>query len=310
MSSYRLKCPESVFEGLGIARYAVAEAEPVEASHLSAYRDWIAAGKHGSMDYLARHEGLRADPRLLLPGARAVISCALPYPSPCRNAGELPCISTYALGSDYHEIMRQKLLTAAQRLSEAMGGETRVCVDTAPILERYWALRSGLGFIGLNHHLIIPGLGSCFFLGEILTTLPLKPDSPMETGCGSCGKCLSACPTGALGADGSLDARRCLSYLTIEHRGPLPEGTDLHGRLYGCDVCAAVCPHNRSARQLPIDPQLQPRSNVAALTPERAAELTQTEFSTLFSHSAVKRTKLAGLQRNAMILLAAKKIGE
>lgn len=307
MNSSLSKCPDDIFKGLGIARYAVATAEPIEASHLSAYREWIAAGNHGSMDYLARHEALRADARLLLPGARAVISCALPYPSPCHSAGERPCISMYALGSDYHEIMRQKLLTAAQRLSEAMGGETRVCVDTTPILERYWAAKSGLGFIGMNHHLIIPGLGSCFFLGEILTTLPLRPDNPLETTCGSCGKCITSCPGGALGADGTFDARRCLSYLTIEHRGPVPPGTNLHGCLYGCDICAAVCPHNQDAEQLPIDPKLQPRSAVASLTPHRAATLTQEEFSALFSHSAVKRTKLAGLQRNAMILLSAKK---
>lgn len=306
MSYSLFQCIDDIFSELGIAKYGVARAEKVDAEHIAAYKSWISAGSHASMSYMERYEEVRDDPRLLLDDAKSVISCAIPYPSPCSNDTSNSPISSYALGSDYHEVAREKLQRAALRLTELMGGTTRVCIDTAPIFERYWAQKCGLGFIGRNHHLIIPELGSCFFLGEIITTLELEPNKPLNEQCLMCGKCLKACPTGALQTDGSFDARKCLSYLTIEHRGEFEPGTDLHGHLYGCDVCAAVCPHNQAATQCNIDPLLQPRNEVKALTVEKAASLTQTEFSKIFSHSAVKRTKLAGLQRNALTILNAK----
>ena len=168
-------------------------------------------------------------------------------------------------------------------------------------------MKAGLGFIGLNNQLILPGAGSRFFLGEILTTLPLEPDEPAAPGsCEGCGRCLKACPGKALsaGADGrvTLDARRCLSYLTIEYRGELPEDVRLGRHVYGCDECQRVCPHNRVSPLSEIV-EFRPREAVVALSAERIAEMTQEEFSAIFRRSAIKRTKLSGLQRNALRII-------
>ena len=189
-------------------------------------------------------------------------------------------------------------------MEEATGCATRVCVDTAPLRERYWASKCGVGFRGLNGHLIVPGKGSYMLLGEILATAPLPSTPALDRDCGLCRRCVAACPAGALRPDGTVDARRCLSYLTIEHRGALPEGTDLHGRLYGCDACAMACPHNACSTAPETLPELRPRAAVAALTAREAAVMTQEQFSAIFTHSAIKRAKLAGLQRNACALMA------
>lgn len=207
----------------------------------------------------------------------------------------------YARGDDYHEVVRERLSAMADEISGLWGGDTRVCVDTAPLRERYWAMKAGLGFIGRNNHLIIPGHGSYFFLGEILTTLRFHPDTPLETGCGNCHRCIDACPGGALTPDGAIDTRRCLSYLTIEHRGELPEGTRLGNRIYGCDECQRACPHNRQAAAT-AERRFHPRPAIMSLTRDDIDSMTQEQFSTIFSHSAVKRAKLAGLKRNLRYL--------
>lgn len=305
MSSSPCPCPDSLFEGSGVVRHAVADLGPVDSRSRALYEQWIAEGRQGEMEYLERYPDVRLDPRLLLEGAQSIICCAIPY----LNSAHLPPrkarIAAYALGDDYHEVVRERLTAVARRIEQTYGGQTRVCVDTAPLRERYWAQKSGLGVIGLNNHLIIPGLGSCFFLGEILTTVRLEPTVPdLPADCGRCGRCVRACPTGALRPDGSVDARRCLSYLTIEHRGDFPAGTNLHGCLYGCDACAVACPHNANAPEIPVPAELQPRPALLNLTVEQAAELTQEQFSTLFRHSAIKRAKLAGLRRNALTLLS------
>ncbi len=288
----------------GVARYAIVPTGPVEPSAIASFDRWIQEGQHGSMAYMERYGDVRANPALLLEGASSMICCAIPYPSPLHLPPRKASIAAYALGSDYHEVVREKLTAVAKEIEKTMGGKTRVCVDTAPLRERYWAQRSGLGFTGLNSHLIIPGMGSFFFLGEILTTalLPPTPAAP-ERDCGRCGRCVKACPTGAIGPDGTFDARRCLSYLTIEHRGEFEPGTSLHGRLYGCDICGAVCPHNAGAGRQEILPELQPRPALLSLTVDEAASMTQERFSALFTHSAIKRTKLAGLRRNAAAIM-------
>lgn len=307
------RCSEPLFDPSEVARYAIVDIDSVDDRAAELYDRWIAEGRHAGMDYLTRYPDVRRNPELLLPGARSMICCAIPYPSPLELPRRHAGIAAYALGTDYHQVVRDILSRAARRLESLYGCRTRVCVDTAPLRERYWACRAGLGIIGLNNHLIIPELGSCFFLGEILTTARLEPTAPPHPAppadcgrCGRCGRCVEACPTGAIGADGSFDARRCLSYLTIEHRGDWPDRTDLHGHLYGCDVCAAVCPHNASHRSCTPPPELRPRPELLRLSVDEVASMDQQGFSSLFAHSAIKRAKLAGLQRNARAIIAAR----
>lgn len=285
----------------GVYRAGVARVEPVTPDAVAAYRDWIATGRHGPLDYMTRYDDVRCDPALLLDGARSVISCAIPY---YYSLEREPVMARYALGDDYHDVVRRRLEGVAAMMCDRWGGVTRVCVDTAPLRERYWAVKAGVGFVGLNNQLIVPGGGSYFFLGEILTTLEIDADEPCGLSCGDCGACVDACPARALDVvRGPLDARRCLSCLTIELRGDLPEGTCLEGHLYGCDECQRVCPHN-AAPAVSTIPEFRPRPEVVAMSAERAATLSQGEFSAIFKGSAVKRAKLAGLQRNARAILA------
>lgn len=275
----------------------VARARAVDRQAEERYHRWLDEGGHAGMDYLNRYDDLRGDPRLLLPGAASIVCCAVNYYHDIPTTTDGPEIALYARGDDYHEVVRSILDAIAAEIREKWGGETRVCVDTAPVRERYWAMKSGVGFIGRNNHLIIPGHGSYFFLGEIITTIPFEPDKPIDAGCGSCRRCVDACPGRALTMDGPVDARRCLSYLTIEHRGPLPEGVELGNHLYGCDECQRACPHNRHATPTSIE-RLHPRHKILALTADDVAGMTQQQFSDIFSHSAIKRAKLVGLQRN------------
>lgn len=283
---------------LGIARLGIAAVEPVEAEAASSYSRWIADGRHGAMAYLERHNDLRMNPELLLPGARSIIVAAFNYYPSKLQRDDVPQIAYYAYGRDYHEVVRERLTALASVVKSRYGGETRVCVDTAPLLERYWAVKAGLGFRGLNSQLIIPDLGSYFFLGEILTTARLAPDAPMvATDCGKCGACVKACPGKAIGDDGALDARRCLSYLTIEYRGELPADVSLGNRIYGCDACQRACPHNAEAKPTEIE-EFHPGEEFLSLDREAFATMTPEKFSRLFRHSAIKRTKFSGLLRN------------
>lgn len=308
---------KELLAGAGVYRSAIAEVSPVDAAAVEAYRAWIASGMHGSMTYLEKYDDLRSDPRLLLEGARSVVSCAFSYfwggnggccgEHPYKEMDGKLVWAEYALGDDYHDVVRARLSAVAQTITERTGAECRVCVDTAPLRERYWAVKSGLGFIGLNNQLIIPGAGSRFFLGEILTTLNLEPDRQSgPVSCEGCGKCVAACPGKALRADGDgrvrLDARRCLSYLTIELRGELPEDVRLGRHIYGCDECQLVCPHNRMSPLSEIE-EFRPRKEILELSAQQIAEMSQEEFSSIFRRSAIKRAKLAGLQRNALRII-------
>lgn len=289
-------------EGSGIYRFGIACIAEVDDTAESIYRNWIESGRHGGLAYMEKYAEIRHDPTKLLDGAQSIICCAFPYYFPIsRPAGALR-IARYALGCDYHTVVRQRLETVAQRIRETIGGETRVCVDTAPLRERYWAVRSGLGFIGLNNQLILPGAGSYFFLGEILTTAALRPTPPLKIDrCASCGICVSKCPAGALNADGQCNASRCLSYLTIEHRGEFPPGTDLHGCFYGCDRCAEVCPHNGNPKVSDIE-EFRPNPDLMTLTRDDILTMQPDRYAALFRNSPIKRAKLAGLQRNAAAL--------
>jgi epoxyqueuosine reductase len=252
------------------------------------------------MYYLTAHGDLRSDPRLLLDGARTVISVALNYYPVRFLRNDQYQFAWYAYGADYHEVMRDKLHRLSAYLQSLVPkAAVRVCCDTAPLLERYWAWQAGLGWIGKNTQLIMPHAGSCFFLGEILTTAELEVDRPYPNRCGSCRRCLDACPAGALTAPCRLDARRCLSYLTIEYRGELPAATatQLGNRVYGCDECQRACPHNRWVTPT-SEPALQPSAAFLSLDKAQLQHMTESEFRTVFGNSAVRRTKYLGLMRN------------
>ncbi len=239
------------FGELGVSNVAIPEDE----QHLLR---WLEAGFEGEMDYMRRHGVLRSRPAQLVPGAVRAISVRMDYwPELARDAGEvlndaaLGYVSRYALGRDYHKVMRRALAQLAQGLATRIGPfGYRVCVDSAPVLEKALARNAGLGWIGKHTNLIARDAGSWFFLGEILTDLPLPVDAAASAHCGSCQACLPACPTAAIVAPYRLDARRCISYLTIEHRSaiPLELRSALGNRIYGCDDCQLVCPWNKFAR--------------------------------------------------------------
>lgn len=255
------------------------------------------------MQWAAGHRELRRDPSLLLDGARTVISLALNYyPSRFQPSGALR-VAYYAYGRDYHEVMREKLVALAQFIEQTTGCATRPCVDSAPIRERYWAQRAGIGFVGRNNCLIIPGRGSFFFLGEIVTTIQLPPDEPCEMTCGDCGICIDSCPSGALAIEAAADCNRCLSCLLIEnHAETLPDwvGQVVGGRVVGCDECQLCCPHNAHVLATTVE-DFAPADAVMTLTRERVAQMTAGDFKRTFAHSAISRLRYKTLQRNAAL---------
>ncbi len=247
---------------LGFARVGFCPIEPfTEATR--ALESWLARGHHGEMTFMAGSS--RGDPRELLSPAQTLVVVALPYGRGAPGSAELSpvpsrptaLVARYARGEDYHGVMKERLRLLADRCAELVGRPViaRPCVDTAPLLEREAARRAGLGFTAKNTMVIAPGLGSYVLLGELLLDLEVAPSAPVAAGCGSCRTCLDACPTGAFLDAYTLDARRCISYLTIELRGPIPrELRPAIGRwVFGCDVCQEVCPHNRSAKPRPAD---------------------------------------------------------
>jgi epoxyqueuosine reductase len=261
------------------------------------FRDWLGAGHHGEMAYLERDAAARMRFDSILPFTKSVVAAARAVPGTGRGN-----VAAYARGEDYHRVVRRHLKALVEDLRPwaPAGSHFRVCVDTAPLLEREVALRAGLGFIGKNGMLIVPGVGSHVVLGEILTDVTMAPSAaPFANGadrCGSCTACLEACPTDALVAPRILDSRRCLSYLTIEKRGPLApaEEAALSGRLFGCDDCQDVCPFNSA-----LDPAGPARGPAASLDPEEILALDDAGFRRRFFHSAIWRATRSGLARNA-----------
>lgn len=280
----------------GCSAWGVAKAGPVDARAVSLYKNWIKGGCNGDMGYLNRYHDVRDNPTFLLDGTKSLIVCAFPYYSPGKYL-----FSTYALGRDYHEVLRERLSPVSLLLSERYNATCRICVDSAPLRERYWAVRAGLGFIGKNNQLILPKQGSYHFLVSILTTLELPYNkSIIATQCDKCDRCLHACPGQALDVQGGMDARKCLSYLTIENKSQ--DYFRCH-TLYGCDVCQQVCPFNKGIPPTQIT-DFKPRQAVVELTPQDILEMPKERFSTIFSHSAVKRIGLERLRRNAQNLTA------
>lgn len=282
--------------GFDVCGFAVAE-EVDDASH-NRYVSWINGGMHSSMEYLDRYHDVRRDPRLLLDGAKTVIALAMNYYPPVLQDATAAQFAYYAYGQDYHDVVRNRLRQLAEFIKENYGGECRACVDTAPLRERYWAQRAGIGFIGRNNQLIIPNRGSYFFLAFLLTTVAFAPDEPCVEQCLNCGRCVKACPAKALNDDGTVDANRCISCLTIEHKGEFGDDVDLHGHLYGCDECQKCCPHNANATPHAI-PEFMPNDFLLHATLDDILCLTPDTFREQFRHSAVRRAKLVGLLRNA-----------
>lgn len=284
---------------LGFSACGYASVEDVDARVYTHWQRWIEQGKHADMQYMERHSDIRRNPQGLLPQARTIISVALNYSPPEMLPREHPQFARYAYGEDYHTIMRDLLQQLVQFIQSLSPCDCRICCDTAPIFERYWATKAGIGFIGRNSQLIIPHQGSYFFIGEILTTLTLTPSTPLNINCGSCRRCIDACPMSAIADDGSIDARRCISCQTIENRGELPKTVteQLGRRIYGCDTCQEVCPHNRHTQPTAIK-RLFPLPQLKELSYDRLKNLSKEEFDTIFRHSAVKRAKYAGLMRN------------
>jgi putative iron-sulfur cluster-binding protein len=285
---------------LGFSACGIARAERVPEEVLAEYDRWIETGYHGDMEYLARNRELRADPRLLLEGTRSLIMVAMNYYPAEKQHPDAPQFAYYAYGRDYHKVVKKRLDQLLHYMRQELGLEVegRAFSDSAPIMERYWAERAGLGWRGKNSLLIIPRAGSYFFLGELLVDLELPEDEPMRNMCGRCERCLKACPTEAFLSPGRLDARRCISYLTIEQKGEIPpELAERMGRrVYGCDACQQCCPWNRYARPTTIE-DYKPREALLSLSPEELEAMTEEEYLALFAGSAVKRVGLSGLQR-------------
>lgn len=288
---------------LGFDACGFAAAVPVDDEAAARYDQWLRQGRHGCMAWAEGHCDLRRDPSLLLEGAKTVISLALNYyPVRFQPSGTLR-VAYYAYGRDYHEVMREKMSKLAHFIEEITGCTTRPCVDSAPVRERYWAQQAGIGFIGRNNCLIIPGKGSYFFLGEIVTTAELLPDEPCRMTCGDCGKCVQACPSGAIVEEGAADCNRCLSCLLIEnHDEELPAWVSgvIGDRVVGCDDCQLCCPHNAPAVAT-AEPEFTPTEAVLSLTRQRVSEMTSGEFRRTFAHSAIARLRYKGLQRNARL---------
>ena len=264
---------------------------------------WLDEGHEGEMGYLTRNKEKRYDPRRLVEGTKSIVTVLYNYfPQQPLGDGEHYKIAKYAYGADYHDVLKRKLRQLLETIETQTGRleGVRVFVDSAPVLDRAWAVRCGLGFIGKNTTLIHPKKGSFFFIGHLFLPLDLtETGQDMTNRCGRCTKCIDACPTGALESPFHIDARKCISYLTIEYKGSLAglDQRNFHGWMYGCDICQDVCPYNKFA--LPNqEPDFQPSEQLLAMKAEDWKKLDKETFDALFKHSAVQRAGFEGLKRN------------
>ena len=263
--------------------------------------NWLNDGKHGKMKYMENHFDMRLDPRKLVPDAKSVISLSYNYYNDnLQKDKDAPKISKYAYGNDYHKVIKEKLKILFKELQNKFGDiNGRVFIDSAPILEKAWAAKSGLGWIGKNTNLISQKVGSFYFLAEIIVDLEFEYDTPVTDHCGSCTACIDSCPTGALVKPYEIDASKCISYLTIELKDQIP--SEFNGKMdnwaFGCDVCQDVCPWNRFSRKH-NEPLFNPNQEMMKMGKKEWEELTEETFEVIFKNSAVKRTKYKGLKRN------------
>lgn len=268
------------------------------------YIRWIAKKCHADMDYLARNIDKRLDPRLLVESAKSIISVALNYYPQQKLPADVPQFAYYAYGQDYHDVVKAKLKQLFDFIkSQRPNVSGRYFSDSAPVLERFWAARAGIGFIGKNTLLIIPGKGSYFFLGELIINLELDYDKPLTLSCGKCTRCLDACPAKALERAYWLNAGRCISYQTIENRHKIDEEvlSALHNNVYGCDICQKVCPWNKFATPHRT-PEFRPSEKFLSLDLEKLHAMNEEDYREIFRKSPVKRAKFAGLKRNIAAL--------
>ena len=304
------------FDACGIARATILEEESVHVEQ------WLKGEYEGEMGYLTRNKEKRYDPRLLVEGTKSVVTVLYNYfPKQQIGDGNRYKIAKYAYGSDYHEVLKRKLRRLLERIESQTGklDGVRAFVDSAPVLDRAWAVRCGLGFIGKNTLLIHPPLsltagcsqrhgGSFFFIGHLFLPLELEETGKtMSNHCGRCTKCIDACPTHALEAPFQIDARKCISYLTIEYKGTLEslDPESFKGWIYGCDICQDACPYNKFS--LPnSEPEFQPSEQLMAMRENDWKNLTKADFDTLFKRSAVQRAGFEGLKRNIEFLSGAK----
>lgn len=287
----------------GASSWGIVAARDVDGEVMSKMEEWVKAGKHASMNYMERHVELKESLDNVLPGCRSVASFVFPYIVNLKyGSGELK-FSRYALVPDYHSVIRKQLRPLAENIKSTFGGEARICVDSAPVAERYWAVTCGLGSIGRNGLFYAPGYGSWVFIAEILTTaqLPGKMGEVADrrlSECEACSRCISACPGNAIESDGTIDCNRCRSYITIECRdGRLPHGVALGGRIFGCDICQEVCPANEAAKS--SNTCFTFRQDIASLTREDIASMNEEKFREISQGSALKRITLQQLKRNA-----------
>ena len=285
------------FDACGVSCATLLEEE---SAHVE---QWLEGEREGEMGYLTRNKEKRYDPRRLVEGTKSIVTVLYNYfPQQTLGDSDKYKIAKYAYGADYHEVLKNKMRLLLERI-ECQTGKlegTRVFVDSAPVLDRAWAVRCGLGFIGKNTTLIHPKKGSFFFIGHLFLPIELtETGQPLTNRCGRCTRCLDACPTGALESPFHIDARKCLSYLTIEYKGSL-EGHDpstFKGWMYGCDICQDVCPYNRFS--VPnMEPAFQPSDALKAMKEADWKDLSQADFDALFKHSAMQRAGYTGLKRN------------
>jgi len=296
------KAHELGFSHIGIAR---AERLEAEAGRLKA---WLTNGYQAEMRWLENNVERRIDPEQIVPGAKSIVSAAFNYYTPGAHSDDksIGKISRYAWGDDYHEVVTPKLLELQRFIDSLQPGTiSRSYVDTGPVMEKVWAARAGIGWIGKHSNLITRDMGSWVFLGAIITTMPFEYDDPISDFCGSCTACIDACPTGAIVEPYVVDSNKCIPYLTIECRSAEPPGAEdmnFDGWIFGCDTCQDVCPWNRFAGTS-VYPGFAPRHFAAAPPLNDILNLREEEFRDIFRKSPVKRAKLAGLQRNARIVL-------
>jgi epoxyqueuosine reductase len=290
--------------GFDAVRFARAETSAAAKRQFAAY---LAEGRHGDMAWMNDTAARRADPQVLWPDARTAIMLALNYgpdsdPRGLQRHTDRAAISVYARNKDYHDVIKKRLKRLAAWLATASGAEVKVFVDTAPVLEKPLAQAAGLGWQGKHTNLVSRDFGSWLFLGEVFTTLDLEPDAPETDHCGACRACLDVCPTGAFTGAREIDARRCISYLTIEHKGPIPRSLRplMGNRIYGCDDCLAVCPWNKFAVTT-SEPGFLPRSELSSPLLADLARLDDAGFRALFSGSPIKRIGRDRFVRNVLI---------